>query len=87
MFGATRRREATDTHLLSGGVDPQEVLEERGLVPVEELREEVVERTAPSARQREDPSGEAADAPAEVRSPVSSGAISSHPLPSPNRRS
>src|SRR5215207_2956090 len=45
VLEATRCREAADTHLAVRRVDPQEVLEERRLVPVEELGEEVMERS------------------------------------------
>ena len=52
VFCAARRRKAADAHFVSGGADPQEVFEERRLVPVEELGEKVVEGSAPTAGQR-----------------------------------
>ena len=66
MFCTARRREAADTHLFPGGVDPQEVVEQRRLVPVEELREAVVDGTASAARQWKDPLGHTTDALADV---------------------
>src|SRR5215211_3229257 len=66
VFCTARRREAADTHLFPGGIDPQEVLEQRRLVPVEELREAVVDGTASAARQRKDPLGHTTDALADV---------------------
>src|SRR5215207_5046524 len=66
VLEATRCREAADTHLAVRRVDPQEVLEERRLVPVEELGEEVMERSPSTPRQREDPLGDPAGASADV---------------------
>ena len=55
MLETARRRKAADPQLASGDVDPQEVLEERQLVPVEEFREVVMQRAPAAARQRELP--------------------------------
>lgn len=67
MFQAARRREAANVKLSPADVDPQEVLEERRVVPVKEFGKVVVRRTTAAARQWEDPPGEASGTPAVVR--------------------
>src|ERR687892_2300797 len=54
VLGAARRCVAADLELARPDVHLQKALEERGVVPVEELREVVVERPHALARERED---------------------------------